>query len=286
MIGEVLNGLVFGAILFILASGFSLALGILKVVNIAHGAFYMLSVLLALEIGGRVPNFLVALLVSSVAIMIIAATLHLTVLRRFGLESLPQVLATFGVTLIIVEVSRIVWGGYPQTLRAPAWLAGAISRGSIIIPRYRVFLMGVAIVVALVLWYVIERTRLGAYVRAAVDDEDIARSIGINIERLYFLLFGAAGFLAGLAGVLGGPVLGTYQGVEFEVLTLTLVVVVVGGIGSIPGAFVGSMLVGVIDSLGKVYFPELAYFVLFVPMVLILTLKPSGLLGKPVGVGR
>jgi branched-chain amino acid transport system permease protein len=286
VIGEVLNGLVFGAILFILASGFSLALGILKVVNIAHGAFYMLSVLLALEIGTRVPNFLVAILTSSVAIMIIAATLHRLVLRRFGLESLPQVLATFGVTLIIVEVSRLVWGGYPQTLRAPAWLGGALSTGSIIIPKYRVFLMGVAIVVALVLWYVIERTRLGAYVRAAVDDEDIARSIGVNIERLYFVLFGAAGFLAGLAGVLGGPVLGTYQGVEFEVLTLTLVVVVVGGIGSIPGAFVGSMLVGVIDSLGKVYFPEFAYFVLFVPMVLILTLKPSGLLGKPVGVGR
>jgi branched-chain amino acid transport system permease protein len=284
VIGDILNGIAFGSILFVLASGFSLALGVIRIVNIAHGAFYALAVYLALTVSQTVGNFVVAALASSLAVMLLAAFLQRFLLRRFGLEPLPQVLSTFGVTLIIVEVSRQIWGGYPQVLPTPSWFRGAVTFGSVIMPKYRLFLIGVAVVLAVVLWVTIERTRVGALVRAAVDDDEIARSIGINIERLYVVLFGVAGFLTGLGGALGGPILGTYQGVEFEVLTLTLVVVVLGGMGSLAGAFVGSMFVGIVDSVGKVAFPELSYFVLFVPMVLILIVRPTGLMGRRLAV--
>jgi branched-chain amino acid transport system permease protein len=202
--------------------------------------------------------------------------------KRFAQDPLPQVLSTFGVTLVIVEITRLIWGGYPQVLNTPSLLAGPVGLGSVVLPKYRLFLIGVAVLLALVLWFVIERTRLGSLVRASVDDEEMARSIGISIETVYVTLFGLAGLLAGLGGALGGPVLGAYQGVEFEILTLTLVVVVVGGIGSIPGAFLGSMVVGIIDTVGKGSFPELSYFVLFIPMILILAVRPTGLLGKRV----
>lgn len=280
MAGDIVNGIAYGSVLFVLASGFSLALGIIRIVNIAHGGFYMLAVYLALTVSQRVNNFLAATVVSAVALMLIAALLQRFLLRRFGLEPLPQVLSTFGVTLVLVEVSRHVWGGYPQVLPTPSALAGTVSLGSLVIPMYRLFLILVAVLLALVIWLVLERSPVGALVRAAVDDEEMARTIGIDVERLYVALFGLAGLLAGLGGALGGPILGVYQGVEFEVLTLVLVVVVIGGMGSLSGAFLGSMFVGVVDSIGRVRFPEFSYFILFVPMILVLAVRPTGLLGK------
>lgn len=282
MIEDLLNGIAFGSILFVLASGFSLALGVVRIINIAHGAFYMLAVYLAISVSRIVGGFLTATLVSAAAIMLLAAFIQLVLLRRFAQDPLPQVLSTFGVTLVIVETTRLIWGGYPQVLNTPSLLAGPVTLGSMVLPKYRVFLIAVAVVLALVLWFGIERTRVGSLVRATVDDEEMARSIGINVQAVYVMLFGLAGLLAGLGGALGGPVLGAYQGVEFEILTLTLVVVVVGGIGSIPGAFLGSMMVGIIDTLGKASFPELSYFVLFIPMILILAVRPTGLLGRRV----
>jgi branched-chain amino acid transport system permease protein len=285
MIGEIVSGIAFGSILFVLASGFSLALGVIRIINIAHGAFYMLAVYLALTVSRSIGNFAVAILVSSVVLMALAALVQYLLLSRFSLDPLPQVLSTFGITLVIVEVSRQIWGGYPQVLDTPSLLTGAAFLGDVAVPKYRLFLIGVAVVLAILLWAVIERSMLGALVRATVDDEEMARSIGINIRWLYVALFGVAGFLAGLGGALGGPVLGTYQGVEFEVLTLTLVVVVLGGMGSLPGAFLGSMFVGIVDTLGKGFFPELSYFVLFAPMIVVLALRPTGLLGKRLALG-
>jgi branched-chain amino acid transport system permease protein len=242
----------------------------------------MLAVYLAITVSRGVGGFVTAMLVSAGAVMLLAAFVQWVLLRRFAQDPLPQVLSTFGVTLVIVEVTRLIWGGYPQVLDTPPLLTGVVGIGSAVLPKYRVFLIVVAFVLAVALWFGIERTRVGSLVRAAVDDEEMARSIGINVQSVYIALFGLAGLLAGLGGALGGPVLGAYQGVEFEILTLTLVVVVVGGIGSIPGAFLGSMLVGIIDTLGKGSFPELSYFVLFVPMILILVVRPTGLLGKRV----
>jgi branched-chain amino acid transport system permease protein len=282
VLGDVVNGIAFGAILFVLASGFSLALGVIRIINIAHGAFYMLAVYIALTVQQKTGNFLLAAAASSVATLVLAVLVQRLVLRRFALEPLPQVLSTYGIMLIIAEATRIIWGGYPQVLETPKALGGAFFLGSVILPKYRLFLIVMAVILAVVLGLILQRTRIGAFVRAAVDDEEMAQSIGINIHWLYAGLFGAAGFLAGLAGALGGPVLGAFQGVEFEVLTLTLVVVVLGGMGSLLGAFLGAMLVGILDAVGRASVPELAQFVLFVPMIIFLALRPQGLLGKRV----
>jgi branched-chain amino acid transport system permease protein len=287
VLGDVINGIAFGSLLFILASGFSLALGVIRVINIAHGAFYVLSVYLGITVAREWGGFVTAIVVDSLLIGTIAALMQFLLLRRFYLDPLPQVLSTYGVTLIIVQSVKIIWGGYPAQMATPSYLNGTIHIGGTIVPGYRAFLIGVAIVLAVALWLLLARTRIGALVRAAVDDEEIARSIGIDIEKVFVVLFGIAGFLAGLGGALGAPLIGGYTGGgEFEILTLTLVVVVVGGLGRIAGAFAGSMLVGLLYTIGNTYLVQYSYFVIFVPMILVLSIRPSGLFGRKLSVGE
>lgn len=286
MLGDLINGIAFGALLFILASGFSLALGVIRVINVAHGAFYILTVYLGITIAKAAGGFVAAIVVDSLTVAAMAVVLQRVLLSRFRLAPLPQVLSMYGVNLIIVQAVRLIWGGYPEVMSTPPALAGTLYVFGAIVPAYRAFVIGVAIVLAIALWLLIDRTRLGALVRASVDDEEIARSIGINIERLSMLLFGLTGLLVGFGGALGAPLIGGYQGVEFEILTLTLVVVVLGGIGSLAGAFVGSMFVGVLWNVGTAHFAQYSYFVLFAPMILVLSLRPSGLLGKKLAIGE
>lgn len=278
-IDNIVNGLAFGSLLFVLASGFTLALGLIKVINIAHGALYMLGVYVALEVTRGAGSFALAIVASSAALMVFSLVLYRLFLRKFELQPLPQVLFTFGVTLVIVESVRLIWGGYPEVLETPGFLSGSVHVGSVIVPTYRVFVMGVAVVLFVALWLAIVRTRVGATVRACIDDQEMARSMGIDVGRVFMLMFAFAGLLAGFSGAIGAPFLGSYQGVEFEVLTLTLVAVVVGGAGSVTGAFIGCMLIGVIDAVGKDLLPDLATFLLFGPMILILALRPTGLMG-------
>ena len=286
MLANIINGIAFGGLLFILASGFSLALGVLRIINIAHGAFYLLCVYLGVTVARVAGGFFSALVVDSLAIMVLAALLHRLLLRRFNLAPLPQVLATYGVTLIIAQSVRLIWGGYTEVMDTPSGLDGTLLLFGTIVPVYRLFLIGVAIVLAVTLWLLIERTVLGALVRASVDDEEIARSIGIDVDRLATMLFAFTGFLVGMGGAFGAPLLGGYPGVEWEILTLTLIVVVVGGLGSIAGAFIGSMLVGILWNVGIAYFAQYSYFVLFAPMILVLSLRPRGLLGKKLVIGE
>jgi branched-chain amino acid transport system permease protein len=286
VLGDVINGIAFGSLLFILASGFSLAVGVIRVINIAHGAFYVLSVYLGITIARDWGSFVLAVLIDALFVAAIAVLLQVLLLRRFFLDPLPQVLSTYGVTLIIVQSVKIIWGGYPAQMETPSYLDGTLHIFGAIVPVYRAFLIGVAVVLAIVLWLLIARTRIGALVRAAVDDEEIARSIGIDIERIFVLVFGFAGFLAGFAGGLGAPLIGAYTGGgEFEILTLTLVVVVVGGLGSLAGAFVGSIFVGLLYTIGNTYLVQYSYFVLFVPMILVLSVRPRGLFGRKLSIG-
>jgi branched-chain amino acid transport system permease protein len=280
MAEDVLNGIAFGSLLFVLASGFTLALGLIRVVNIAHGAFYMLGVYVAFSVRSATGSFVVAVVVAALAVMALAAFLHASFLKRFHMQPLRQVLFTFGVTLIIAESAKHVWGGYPKLLTTPEVLEGTVAIGSVSLPAYRAFVILVACVLGVLLWLALSRTRLGAIVRACIDDPEIAGSMGINVELVFTMMFAFAGLLAGFAGAIGGPFLGAYQGVQFEILALTLVVVVVGGLGSTLGAFLGSLLIGIINSVGTAVAPELSYFLLFGPMILILTLRPTGLLGR------
>jgi branched-chain amino acid transport system permease protein len=286
VLDDLINGIAFGALLFILASGFSLALGVIGVINIAHGAFYMLSVYFAITVAKATGGFVPAIIVVSMTVAAMAALLHGTLLRRFPLAPLPQVLSMYGVTLIIAQTVRLIWGGYPEVMSTPEALDGTLQVLGAIIPTYRAFLIAVAVALAVALWLLIERTSVGALIRASVDDAEIAMSIGVNTERLSMALFAFAGFLVGLGGALGAPLLGAYQGVEFEILTLTLVVVVLGGIGSLAGALVASLFVGILWNVGTAHFAQYSYFVLFAPMILVLSLRPRGLLGRALTYGE
>ena len=277
---RLLNGVTYGGLLFLLASGFTLGLGIMKIVNIAHGALYLLTAYIAWTVFQETNSFLLTILICCLVGGLLALILYAGLLQRLHQQPLAQILVTMGVTLIIAEFGVIWWGGFPRTVGRPEALAGTAQMGVASFPTYRLFMLGAAIVVGILLWVLLERTRLGALVRASVDDEEMARGMGVNVGRLYLFVFGITGILAGLAGAVGAPFLGAFQGAQFEVLLLALLVAVVGGLGSIQGAFLAALLIGIIDSVGKSLFPELAHFTLFVPLIIVLAVRPTGLLGK------
>ncbi|HEY6628624.1 MAG TPA: branched-chain amino acid ABC transporter permease [Acidimicrobiia bacterium] len=277
---QVLSGLTYGGLLFILASGFTLGLGIMKIVNIAHGALYLLTAYIAWTVFQSTNSFLLVIVVCAAVGGLLALALYAGLLQRLHQRPLAQILVTMGVTLIIAELGVIWWGGYPRTVERPGGLAGTAQLGGVTFPTYRLFMLGAAIVIGAVLWILLERTRVGALVRASVDDEEMARGMGVNVGRLYFLVFGTTGILAGLAGAIGAPFLGAFQGAQFDVLLLALLVSVIGGLGSIPGAFIAALLIGILDTVGKSLFPELAHFTLFAPLLIILAVRPTGLFGK------
>ncbi len=277
---RLLSGISFGALLFILSSGFTLALGMMKIVNVAHGAFYLIAAYLAWTMWEVTGSFILAIAVGSLSAAILAIVTQVWLLRKLHLQPLPQMLLTMGVLLIIVDVALVIWGGYPRVMGQPAWLSGATQLGPIFFPTYRLFMIAVAAGVAFSLWGLLEKTRVGALVRACVDNEEMARGMGVNVTRLFIFVFGFTGLLAGLGGAIGAPFLGAYQGAEFEVLLLALVVVILGGLGSLRGALIASLFIGVLDSVGKSLFPELAHFTLFAPMIIVLAVRPTGLMGK------
>lgn len=277
---RILSGVTFGGLLFILASGFTLGLGIMQIVNIAHGALYLLTAYIAWTVFQSTSSFLLVIAVCCVIGGVLALVLYASLLQRLHQRPLAQILVTMGVTLIIAEFGVIWWGGFPRTVERPERLAGATDLGIVSFPTYRLFMLAAAVVVGVLLWLLLERTRVGALVRASVDDEEMSRGMGVNVDRLYFFVFGITGVLAGLAGGIGAPFLGAFQGAQFEVLLLALLVAVVGGLGSITGAFVAALLIGIIDSVGKSLLPELAHFTLFAPLIIILAFRPTGLLGR------
>lgn len=280
MLNDVINGIAFGSLLFILASGFTLALGVIRVVNIAHGAFYMLGVYVALEVSRATGSFLVAIAAAGLALAVLSLAVHEALLKNFSMQPLRQVLSTMGLTLIVAEAIRHIWGGYPKLMETPSFLEGTLRVGSVSLPAYRGFVIAFGLVLAVALWLLLSRTGVGAVVRACIDDEEVAAATGVNVRRVFAVMFAFAGLLAGVGGAIGAPFIGSYQGVQFDMLTLTLVPVVIGGLGSVLGAFIGSMLIGIINSVGTAMFPSLSYFLLFGPMILILAVRPAGLLGR------
>jgi branched-chain amino acid transport system permease protein len=275
-----LNGIAFGMLLFLLAAGLSLIYGLMKILNLTHGSFYLFGGYIGLEVAQRTGSFVLALLAAAVAVAVIGAVIERFFLRRFHLEELPQTLLTFGFLFIFADLTLWIWGGDPQMLATPPFFAHSMRMGDYAYPYYRLFLIAVGIVVAGGLWWFQERTRLGTMLRAGVDDAEIARALGINVSLLFTLIFAVGAALAALGGVLGGPVLSLYPGADFDTLILAFVVIVVGGLGSLSGALAGSLLVGIVDDFGKAFFPQFALFTVFVPMAVILVLRPTGLFGR------
>jgi branched-chain amino acid transport system permease protein len=277
---QLLNGLSFGMLLFLLAAGLSLIFGVMRILNLAHGSYYLLGAYVALSVVEATHSVALAALAGIAVVVVLGVAMERVFLRRLPPnEELPQALLTFGFLLIVGDVALWTWGGTPQSLPKPEILSGSIPLGPLMFPSYRLFLIGLGVVVGLALWLLQERTKLGAMVRATVDDAEIARATGINVSRLSTIVFGAGAALAALGGILAGPVLGVYPGADFEILLLAFVVVIIGGLGSLKGAFVGGVLVGCLDNFGKALFPELAYFTIFAPMAVILAVRPTGLYG-------
>jgi branched-chain amino acid transport system permease protein len=277
---QLLNGLSFGMLLFLLAAGLSLIFGLMRILNLAHGSYYLLGAYVALSVVRATGSLPLATLAGIAVVVTLGVAMERLFLRRLPhQDELPQALLTFGFLLIIGDAALWIWGGTPHSLPKPELLSGPVRLGPVVFPSYRLFLIGTGLVIGLALWTLQERTRIGAMVRAAVDDAEIARTTGINVSRLSTLVFGLGAALAALGGILAGPVLGMYPGADFEILLLAFVVVIVGGLGSLKGAFVGGLLVGCLDNFGKTLFPELAYFTMFAPMAVILAVRPTGLFG-------
>jgi branched-chain amino acid transport system permease protein len=279
-ITQTFNGVSYGALLFLLASGLSLIFGVMRIVNLAHGSYFMLGGYVGLTVALRTGSFVGALLAGAVALGLVGLAMERLFLRRLRGETLGQVLLTIGFALIFQDVALLVWGGDPYSLPVPAGLSGALRVGPALFPTYRVFIVLVAVVVGLALWLLLDRTRVGAMIRAAVDDAEMAEGVGIDVPRVSQSVFALGAALAALGGVIGGGFLGVYPGADFEVLPYAFVVVIVGGLGSLPGAAAGSLLVGLLDNFGKALFPELSYFTLFAPMAVILAIRPTGLFGR------
>jgi branched-chain amino acid transport system permease protein len=224
-------------------------------------------------------SFVLATVAGAAAATALGVFVERVLLRRLPREELPQALLTFGLLLIVGDLCLWIWGGTPQTLPRPEGLTRSVRLGPLVFPSYRLFIIAVGVAIGLALWALQERTRLGAMIRAAIDDAEMARATGIDVSRLSTGVFALGAVLAGLGGILGGPLLGVYPGVDFEVLLLAFVVVIVGGLGSLKGAFVGALLVGLLDNFGKALFPQLAMFTIFAPMAIVLAVRPTGLFG-------
>ena len=278
---QAINGVSFAALLFLLASGFTLSFGLMRVVNMAHGAYYLFGGYIGLTITRSTGSFALGVLGGGLAVIPLGYLIDRFLIRRTGENHLAQVLLTVGIAFVLGDVALKIWGGDNLKVPTPIALRGAIELpGGIIYPTYRFVLIVFGMIVGLSLWLLYRKTQIGAVVRAGVDDREIVSAIGINIDRLFVLVSALASFLAGMAGVVGGAFLTLYPGAEWEILVYALVVVIFGGLGSLEGAMIGALIVGLLDAYGRWLLPEFSYFVLFGPMAILLLFRPRGIFGR------
>jgi branched-chain amino acid transport system permease protein len=277
---QTLNGISYSALLFLVASGFTLTFGLMRIVNMAHGAYYLIGGYVGLMVARSTGSIALAMLAGGLTGIVVGYVADRVFIRRAGEDHLAQVLITVGIAYIIGDVSLKIWGGDALKLPLPRYLRGIIELpGGIIYPVFRIYLTAIGLFTAIALWLVYKRTYIGAAIRAGVDDREMVSATGIHIDRLFLLVSALASFLAGLSGVLGGAFLTVYPGAEWEILVFALVVVIVGGLGSLEGAMIGALIVGLLDAYGRWLAPELSYFVLFGPMAILLLFRPRGLFG-------
>jgi branched-chain amino acid transport system permease protein len=256
---QILNGAEFGIMLFLLAAGLTLVFGIMGLINLAHGSLYMIGAFAAAWAGHETGSFLAALLVGTAVAAVIGMVVEAAVLRRlYARDHLDQVVATFGLILFFNEATVLLFGRQPLFAEAPPWLAGSVMLWpGMSYPAYRLAIIVVGLAMALLLYLLVARTRLGMLIRAGSSDREMVRALGIDIRLIYTLVFGLGALLAGLAGVMAGPVFSVQVGMGEQVLILTFVVIIIGGIGSVRGAFVGALLVGMVDTLTRAFLPGL-----------------------------
>ena len=336
---QTFNGISYGALLFLVGSGLSLIFGVMRIVNLSHGSYFLLGGYVALTVIWTTGSWLLAIPVAAVVIAGVGLAMERLFLRSDGMEyarnalialgvavlislaigrwnpallggwpqsiaitlvlaialffllgrisvvaieaePLRQVLLTVGFAFLFQQAALDIWTGNNFDINPPEALSKSIVVGGIYLPLYRVFMIAMAAAIGILLWLVMEKTRMGAAVRATVDDAQMARGVGIDTSRVSMFIFSLGAFLAALGGVTGGAFLGIYPGLDFEILPLAFAVVIIGGMGSLGGAAIGALLVGLADNFGKALFPEISYFTLYAPMALILAVKPTGLFGR------
>jgi branched-chain amino acid transport system permease protein len=293
---QCLNGLQFGLLLFLLAAGLTLVFGIMDLVNLAHGSLYMLGAYFAATFVAWTDSFIAGAVLALAATLLVGMALEVVALRRlYGRDHLDHVLGTFGLILFFNELVRLIWGPAGLSLPLPMWLIYPVEiLPGFFYPTYRVAIIVTALVVALFLYILVMRTRLGMLIRAGASNREMTGALGVNINLLYTLVFGLGAALAGLAGLMQAPILTVQIGMGENILILAFVVIIIGGIGSIRGAFVAAILVGLIDTIGRAFLPDLLRLVLssrgastvapamssmmiYLLMAIVLVLRPEGL---------
>jgi branched-chain amino acid transport system permease protein len=277
---QLLNGVQLGVQLFLMAAGLTLVFGIMNMINLTHGSLYMIGAFVAAALFGHTGSFLLALVIAVPATALAGALLEAAVLRHFYHRGhLDQVLVTFGLILVLNEIVKMIWGAVPVPLPVPQLLSGSVTLfADVTYPSFRLAILGVGAVVALGLYAVVAHTRIGMWVRAGASNRDIASAMGVNVELIFSLVFAAGAALAGLAGIMAGPINAVQVGMGEPVLILALVVTVIGGVGSIKGAFIAALMIGVVDTFGRVLLPPaLGSMMIFMLMAVILAWRPRGL---------
>jgi len=279
---QALNGIQYGFLLFLVASGLTLVFGVMGIINLAHGSFYMIGAYLAWSLTGITGNLLIAALIAlPVALLIGFAVERICISHLHGRDHLDQVLLTYGLILIFNEAQRLIWGNDVYGVAVPQWLSGSIAlTDTQTYPVYRLFISAVCIAVGAGLYGVIKKTRLGMTIRAAASNREMAQAMGVDANRLFAVVFAIGAGLAAFSGIIAAPVEAVYPGIGENILVVSLVIVVIGGIGSIKGAFAGAMLIGLADAFGKAMLPEFASFAVYGVMAAALVWRPHGLFGR------
>lgn len=275
-----LNGFTQAALLFILGSGLSLAFGLMRIINLSHGAFYLLGGYLGYTVLQLTGSWALAIATGAISIALFGLFFERVLLVRVRGSDLPETLLTVALSMVIADFCLAVWGGHPLTLEVPKSLNVPITIFGITYPGFRYFMMLISVLIALGLWLLLYRTKLGAAVRAGVDDRETVSALGINIDLIYSAVFVLSAFLAGLAGALGGTYLQLSPGSDTTILTYSLVVIILGGRGSLIGTAVGALILGQIISFGSAFAPQFSMFLIFAPMAIVLAIRPQGLFGR------
>jgi branched-subunit amino acid ABC-type transport system permease component len=282
LLAQALNGLAYGALLFLLSAGLTLIFGLLDVVNLAHGSFYMLGAYAGLTLIGATGSFWLALVLAPAVVGLIGALVERGLLRPlYRRPPLDQILLTFGLIYLFEDLVKWGWGGRIRSIAPPAVLAGSVRLGEVTVPAYRLFVIVFGLAMAAGLWYLVEKTRLGAIIRAGVYDAEMTRGVGIDVDRVFTAVFALGAALGGLSGVVAGPIQSAYPSMGVSILIPALIVVVVGGLGSLKGSLVGSLIIGQAETFGKAWLPGISMLMIYLVMALVVLLRPQGLFGRP-----
>lgn len=290
-VNTLLNGVTLGGLYFLVASGFTLIFGLMRNVNLAHGSMYLLGAYIGYEVADRTGNWFLGLAVAFLAVAISGVLLQVLIFRRMANDDLRQTLVTIGISIIAADAMLAIWTGTTYQFSPPDWLFGAASLPIISVvkssgaavyikyPVFRLVVLAIAVAVGIGLWIFLNRTRIGMMIRAGVNDREMLAATGVNVQLVFVLVFAIGAGLAGFAGVIGGTALSVAPGEDIRYLLASLVVVIVGGLGSITGAAVGALIIGLAEQFGLAYFPTYGVVLTFLIMVVVLAVRPQGLMG-------